>query len=143
MSFDIVLIKFFRTVNDRPEVKYINRHVKENVCAAGPEVWLELGIELLQNEDIAALEMIKNNESECSVRCSEMFKLWLKRQTNASWRHLLTALKRIRQNSLASTIEKLLSVEQVSEETDQILRDDQLTCGQQMSEESYNGAYIY
>ena len=105
-------------------------------------MWLELGIELLRKDDIAALEMIKFNVSECSVRFSDMFKLWLKRQPNASWRHLLTALKHVRQDSLASTIEKLLSVEQVSEETDQILRDDQLTFGQQMSQESYNGAYI-
>ena len=110
-------------------------------------MWLDLGIELLQKEDIAALEMIKSNESECSVRCSEMFKLWLQRQPNASWRHLLTALKHIRQNNLASTVEKLLSVEQISEETDQILKDDQpsdqLTSGQHMSRGSHNGAYVY
>ena len=143
MSFNAVLIMFLQTVNDQPELKYINRHVKENICAAGSEVWLELGIELLQKDDIAALKIIKNNVSDCSVRCSDMFKLWLQRQPSPSWRHLLTALKHIRQNNLASTIEKLLSVEQVSEEIDQILRDDQLNFRQQMSQESYNGAYIY
>ena len=104
------------TVDDRPEVKYLNRYVKQNICAAGPEVWLDLGIELLQQEDIAALKTIKCNISDCTVRCSEMFELWLERQPKASWRNLIEALKQIHQNQLAFKIEDLLSVRQTNEE---------------------------
>ena len=43
-------VNLLHIVDDHPEVKYINRHVKENICAARPEVWLDLGIELLQEE---------------------------------------------------------------------------------------------
>ena len=109
-------LSLLHTVDDRPEEKYINRHVKENICAAGPEVWLDLGIELLQKEHIAALKTIKSNVSDCTVRCSEMFALWLERQPKASWRNLIDALKQIHQKQLASNIENLLSSRQTSEE---------------------------
>ena len=59
-------------------------------------MWLDLGIELLQKEDIPALEAIQSDAHECSVRFARMFKLWLQRLPNASWRHLITALKYIR-----------------------------------------------
>ena len=50
-------------------VKYIYRHVKENqICAAGPEVWLDLGIELLRI--IAALEMMYQNAVCAVLICS-------------------------------------------------------------------------
>ena len=35
-------------------------------------MWLDLGIELLQEEDVAALKTIKSSVSDCTVRCSEM-----------------------------------------------------------------------
>ena len=133
---------FFYTVNDRPEEKYINRHVRDQICSAGPAVWLDLGMELLQKAHVPALWKIKSNTSECSVSCSEMFKLWLEREPKASWSHLIEGLKRIHQNSLVCEIEKLLSVEQAREETDtidQILKEDQLPFGQRLSEESRNG----
>ena len=103
-------------MDDRPKVKFLNRHVKENICAAGSEVWLDLGVELLQEEDIAALKTIKSNVSDCTVRCSEMFQLWLERQPKASWRNLIDALKQIHQEKLAFSIENLLSVKKTSEE---------------------------
>ena len=113
-------VNLLPTVDDRPEVKYINRHVKENICAAGPEVWLDLGIELLQEEDVAALKTIKSSVSDCTVRCSEMFTLWLERQPKATWRNLIDALKQIHQNQLAFNIENLLSVRQTREEAGKV-----------------------
>ena len=38
-----------------------------------------------------------------------MFKLWLERLPEASWRRLIEGLKQIRMNKLASEIEELLS----------------------------------
>ena len=112
----LIYQSLFHTVDDRPEEKYFNRHVKETICAAGPEVWRDLGVQLLQEKDIIALDMIKNSKAELAVRCSEMFKLWLKRQPKASWRDLIEALKQIHQNKLAFDAEGLLSVTQTSEE---------------------------
>ena len=84
-----------RTVDDPPEVKYINTHVRKPISTAGPEVWLDLGIELLQNEDVAELRRIKNSISDYNLCCSEMFKLWLEREPTGSWRNLIDALKQI------------------------------------------------
>ena len=107
----------FYTVDDRPEMKYINRYVKERVCATGSEAWLLLGTELLNEKDTEALYMIKSDATECSVRCLEMFKLWLERQTRASWRCLLLAMRQIRMDNLAFDIEKLLLTESTYEES--------------------------
>ena len=103
-------------MDDRPEEKYFNRHVKDNICAAGPEVWRDLGVQLLQEKDIKALDMIRNNKANLAVCCSEMFRLWLGRQPKASWRKLIDALKQIHLNQLAFDVEGLLSVRQTSEE---------------------------
>ena len=102
----------FHTVDDRPEMIYINRYVNEKVCASGPETWLQLGIEMLDKKDVEALYAIKSDVSETSTRCSKMFRIWLERQPEASWRRLIMALKEIRMNKLAADVEKLLSAEQ-------------------------------
>ena len=103
-------------MDDRPEMKYINKHVAEEVCAFGSDAWLSLGIELLADKkDVAALYVIQSDKTECSACCSKMFKLWLDRQPEASWRCLIKALKEIRINNLASDIEKWLSTDKISE----------------------------
>lgn len=104
-------------MNDRPTVKYINKYIKERVCAAGPDVWLDLGVELLQEKDVPALQMIKSDKTDCSGRCSEMFKLWLQRQPQASWGLLIKALYEIRMDTLAFDIMKMFSVEKPIQQT--------------------------
>ena len=96
-------------MDDRPEMKYINRYVIEGVCSSGPEAWLRLGTELFENKDIPTLHTIKSDATASSTCCSKMLKLWLERQPKASWRRLIIALKQIWMNNLASEIEKLLS----------------------------------
>ena len=96
-------------------MKYLNRYV-----SALGEVWLQLGTELLDNKDVSALYAIQSDESKCTVGCSEMFKLWLERQPEASWRRLIQALKQIDMNTLATEIEKSLSIEQTSKEGAQL-----------------------
>ena len=61
-------------------MRYLNRHVVEEVCASGSEAWLRLGNELLNQKDVMALNVIKSNVTESTMRCSEMFNLWLQRQ---------------------------------------------------------------
>ena len=97
-------------VDDRPAVKYINRHVRKYICAAGSHVWLDLGIELLGDEDVAALSAIKssNVSADREVCFSKMLTLWLERKPKASWRTLIEGLKQILQFKLASDIVDLL-----------------------------------
>ena len=101
-------------MDDRPEMKYINRYVSKEICASGPGMWLQLGTELLDATYVAALYAIKSDITECSTCCSEMFRLWLEREPEANWRDLITALKQISLNRLASDTEGLLSLEPTS-----------------------------
>ena len=97
-------------MDDKPSVKYINRHVRKNICAAGSQVWLDLGLELLEDEDTAELNAIQSNNKreDLEVCFSKMVRLWLKTKPNASWRSLIEALKQIFQHTLASDINGLL-----------------------------------
>ena len=129
-------------MGDRPEIRYLNEHVKDNVCASGSEAWLLLGTQLLDQKDVSGLYTIESDVTECSVRCSRMFRLWLERQPEASWRRLITAMKKIRMDSLASDVERLLLLEQTSKETATV--DQQVwRQGQHTQPSLDNGTYIY
>ena len=93
--------------NDIPKTKYLDRHVRDKVCASEPRKWEDLGKELLDDDDLPALtaRTCNMNEKQC---CSEMFKIWLERQPEASWQQLITALHVVKLNRLADNIEKLL-----------------------------------
>ena len=73
-----------------------------------------MGIELLAEEDVQALDEIqRNNPRDASTCCTKMFQLWLERQPDASWKQLVEALREpnIEMNELANTIEqKLISI---------------------------------
>ena len=88
-----------RVVDARPEIKYLNRHVRGELSAAcedNPEAWKDLGVELLPPGDssMAALKTISANSHGNVIKCcASMLSLWLKRQPEASWRQLIEALK--------------------------------------------------
>ena len=72
--------------------------------------WLDLGLELLEQEDEGKLVEIKNNNpnntSEC---CREMFQLWLEKYSNdATWLRLIQALREVNLKTLADKIEGML-----------------------------------
>ena len=79
----------FIVVDDQPEIRYLNRHVVEEVCGSGPQAWLRLGNELLDQKHVAALNVIKSDVTESTMWCSEVFKLWIQRQPRASCREAL------------------------------------------------------
>ena len=95
-------------VDDRPDVKFLNRHVREQLCAKSTHIWKDLGIQLLGTESNDALEVIKNNNSDVMDRYSAMFQLWLDRQPTASWRQLIQALTNLNLNYMAHQIESKL-----------------------------------
>ena len=71
--------------------------------------WHDLGLELLEQEDEDELNELRannpNNESEC---CKNMFELWLRKHSNATWFQLIQALREIDLNTLAHKVERML-----------------------------------
>ena len=60
-------------------------------------------------DSAADLDIISaNNRGDVEGCCSSMFSLWLRRQTEASWKQLIDALIKVKLNVLASEIEKSL-----------------------------------
>ena len=70
-----------------------------------------MGIELLEPEDLPALDEIqKNYPRDVGMCCTKMLQLWLERQPDATWEQLIQALKEVEMNELAKNIEQELSV---------------------------------
>ena len=89
---------------NRPDEHLLNKHVTDDACCE----WFALGLELKVN--VAELNQIKQNfNNDVKGRCNEMFRLWLRSSTNASWNQLIQALKVVKLNFLAGEIEKLIS----------------------------------
>ena len=90
----------------------MNRHVIKEVaaaCAYRPDVWRDLGIELLGQGGIVELDVIKaNNTDDVMKCCSKMLSLWLQLQIEASWNQLIEALEQVKLNRLAKEIKKAL-----------------------------------
>ena len=93
---------------DRPNLKYLNKHVKANITTK----WHDIGVELLDVEDIPLLNTIKINHPVDADKCTgEMLQLWLERKSDASWNQLIQAFREanIKLETLASKIEGMLS----------------------------------
>ena len=104
---------FYHTDNEKPNIVYLNRHVRTPVCGAcchNPEVWRDLGRELLGEEAESELNIIAVNSHDNVIKCcSAMFLLWLERQPQANWRQLINALMNVKLVALATYVEKLLT----------------------------------
>ena len=109
-SVYLVTLLFILVGNNRPTIRLLNKLVKQSVLTK----WHDLGIELLGDENLQALDEIeKNYPRDASTCCTKMFQLWLERQPETSWRQLIQALREpnIEMNELANTIEqKLISI---------------------------------
>jgi len=107
--FDSIL-RLLIAENNRPTLKLLNKLVKPHVTTK----WYDLGIELLEVEDLKTLDEIQSNyPRDASMCCTKMFQLWLDGQPEASWRQLLQALRElnIEMYELANKIEqKLISI---------------------------------
>ena len=107
------LYYFFYTciVDDRPMAIYLNRHVRPQLCAAcdvNPLALMDLGVELMPDAETELDAISAEHPNSIVKRCSSLFKLWLQRESNASWKQLLDALKKINLNRLATQIEGML-----------------------------------
>ena len=61
------------------------------ISAIGPN-WFELGIALLDDDQVAKLEAIRADHSETNTRCTRMLLCWLTTHSNATWNDLIVAL---------------------------------------------------
>ena len=71
--------------------------------------WKDLGRQLLQEKNIAKLDVIQANHNKVEDCCDEMFRHWFAVDTEANWDKLIDALVHIDQNSLATKIRKEIS----------------------------------
>ena len=100
----------YATVDDRPDIQFLNRHVREQLCAKTTQIWKDLGVELLGEGSNDALDVIKNNNSDVTNCYSAMFQFWLESQPSATWRRLIQALKQLQLNYLTNQIELELTM---------------------------------
>ena len=112
--------------NECPEDKYLNKFVRDKVCAAcldNPDKWRDLGIALMEQRSASKLDVIKINNKDVMQCCSAMFNLWRQRHPKANWNQLIRALKEVELDALAVEIETLLlpSVKQQEQEVMQQL----------------------
>ena len=92
---------------DRPALKYLNtdKYVKEEASIK----WHDLGLELLEPEDEGKLNEIQySSHRDVSERCKQMFQLWLEKCPDATWEHLIQALREVGLNRLACKIHQML-----------------------------------
>ena len=90
----------------RPSLKYLNRHVMKPVGSK----WYNLGIDLLESDDVEELSKIRSQyPTDINTCCIEMFQLWLRKQPTASWNQLIDSLRQpsIDLNHLANEIEQM------------------------------------
>ena len=96
---------------DRPQVRYLNRYVRDPLCAAGasgPDKWFDLGLALMGENSRDNLNVIKIDQRNTYGCCDAMFGLWLQRVPDASWSQLIAALKEISMDDIANNLTKRL-----------------------------------
>ena len=108
----------FLPVDECPDDKYLNKYVRERVCAAGTDKWRDLGIVLMGQDAIYVLDIIRINHpnyiEEC---CTRMFTVWRQRTPKASWKQLIEELKEVELTQLASELERLLQPTELEEQS--------------------------
>ena len=105
------LINLITVVTARPDIKYLNRYVRDQLAAAsasGPKKWYDLGLTLMgksSKDQLGVMKIDKHNTYEC---CEGMFNLWLERDPEASWSKLIAALKLNNLNTIADDLTRKL-----------------------------------
>ena len=105
------IIVLVTIVTDRPEVKYLNRHVRDPLCAAGargPDRWFDLGLALIGEGSRNSLDIMRIDQRNTYGCCDAMFSLWLERVPGANWSQLIQALRGISMDNIADDLTKRL-----------------------------------
>ena len=69
--------------------------------------WYELGIELLDDNQVKQLKVIKADYNEITRQCSAMLDYWLETHPSVTWNDLVAGLRApgVEVNEVAATIE--------------------------------------
>ena len=78
------------------------------ITTAMSSKWYELGIALLDDDQVRQLKAIKADSDEVTRRCSTMLNYWLETHPDVTWNDLVAGLRApgVEMNELAATIEK-------------------------------------
>jgi len=79
-------------------------------CENNSEAWKDLGRVLIPGGDTALSAISINQHDDVTACCSSMLALWLEREPNPSWVQLISALRVINLNQIATEIERKLRI---------------------------------
>ena len=85
-------------------MKFLRKHVVPKIGSK----WFDVALELLGSEYMESLYVIRENYHNATNCTSEMLKLWLQRNPEASWNQLLKALREVNCIVLAETLRVML-----------------------------------
>jgi len=91
--------------DEKPTLKKLQ---KARVISGASSRWYQLGIELLDDNQVTQLEIIKKNNDDVMERCTALFSYWLRTHPNCSWHQLVAALREpdVELNELAASVEE-------------------------------------
>jgi len=94
----------YQTGNSKPTLKLLQ---SGNITVKVSSKWYELGIELLDEDQLAELDNITANHNDVTRQCSAMLSYWLRSHPSATWYQLVAALRApgIEMNNVAATLE--------------------------------------
>ena len=96
------------TGSSKPTLKKLQ---KSRVIAAASSRWYQLGIELLDDDRVTQLEVIKKNNDDVTERCTALFSYWLRTHPSSTWGQLVAAMREpgVDLNELAASMEESYS----------------------------------
>ena len=98
-----VVCFFSTTVYSRPTIKEMHEFIPDIA-----HKWYELGIELLDQDGLFQLDVIKcNHPNDISRCCMAMLLRWLEKNPNVTWHQLVLAVKKLGMNSVSARINAL------------------------------------
>ena len=100
---------YYVIVFSKPSLKKLRQL---NVVTAVGNKWYELGKELLDEDQLTQLDIIKTNYNiQVNRCCAEVILFWLRSYSTATWQDLIEALKApgVELNDVAARVEKQCS----------------------------------
>ena len=96
------------TGSDRPALRDLHHHMVRQAA----HKWSDLGVELLDDDQIRMLDMIAADHPHDADCCSAVLKRWLGTTPDASWYQLIRALRSpfVQLDSLADQLEEKLDI---------------------------------
>ena len=87
----------------KPTIRDLQRF---NIISAIGSKWYELGISLLDDDQVKQLDNIEISKSEVNRRCTAMLMCWLERHPEATWNDLVEALQApgVKLNNVATLV---------------------------------------